>query len=60
LTRSGGYQGIVVWNSSRSVSYQVPAQYIEVRDLSGNVSGVAGGSVQVGNSPVLIETGKVF
>ena len=60
LTRSGGYQGIVIWNSSRSVSYQVPAGYVEVRDLSGNVSGVAGGSVHVGNSPVLIDSAKAF
>ncbi len=60
LTRSGGYEGLVVWNSSRNVSYKVSAEYTEVRDLRGNVSEVAGGSVQVGNSPVLIENGKVF
>jgi hypothetical protein len=60
LTRSGGYQGLVLWNSTSSVSYKVPSQYIEVRDLSGNVAGVAGGNVQVGNSPVLIESGKAF
>jgi hypothetical protein len=60
LTRSGGYQGLVLWNSSKTLSYKVPVQYSDFRDLTGNVGSLSGGRVQVGESPVLIETGKVF
>jgi polysaccharide biosynthesis protein PslG len=60
LTRAGGYQALVIWNSSRTLSYKVPVQYSDSRDLTGNVRSLSGGRVQVGESPVLIETGKAF
>jgi hypothetical protein len=60
LNRAGGYHALVLWNSSKTVSYRVPEQYTEVRDLSGNVQPLAGGKLQVGDRPVLVETGKAF
>jgi polysaccharide biosynthesis protein PslG len=60
LSRGDGYQALVLWNSSKTVSYRVPGQYIELRDLTGNVRSLPGGKLQVGDSPVLVETGNVF
>jgi hypothetical protein len=60
LSRDGGYQALVLWNSTNTVSYQVPKQYTDLRDLIGNLRSLSGDSLQVGNSPVLVETGKVF
>jgi hypothetical protein len=60
LTRPGGYQALVLWNSSTTLSYKAPEQYTDVRDLAGKVSSLSGGRVPVGNSPILIETGKAF
>ena len=60
LTRAGGYQALVLWNSTQASNYQAPAGYVEVRDLAGNVRPLSGSSLPVGNSPILIETGKAF
>jgi hypothetical protein len=60
LSRAGGYQALVLWNSTKTVSYQVPEQYTDVRDLIGNQRPLSGRSLQVGSSPVLVETGIVF
>jgi polysaccharide biosynthesis protein PslG len=60
LSRDGGYRALVLWNSTQAQTYKVPPEYTEVRDLAGNVRPVSGGSLQVGDSPVLIETGKAF
>jgi hypothetical protein len=60
LSRAGGYQALVLWNSSKTVSYPVPEQYIDARDLMGNVRSLPGGNLQVGDSPVLVETGLAF
>jgi polysaccharide biosynthesis protein PslG len=60
LTRAGGYKALVLWNPSKTLSYRVPAQYSDVRDLSGNVSSLSGGHVPVGDSPILVETSKAF
>jgi hypothetical protein len=60
LSRGDGYQALVLWNSSKTVSYQVPEQYTEFRDLAGTVKPLAGGKLQVGASPVLVETGAAF
>jgi polysaccharide biosynthesis protein PslG len=58
LSRAGGYQALVLWNSTKTLSYKVPQGYTDVRDLIGNVNPLSGGSLQVGMSPVLIETGN--
>jgi polysaccharide biosynthesis protein PslG len=60
LTRAGGYQALVLWNPSQTLNYEVPVQYSDVRDLSGNVRPLSGGRVPVGESPVLVETAKAF
>ena len=60
LSREGGYQALVLWNSKKTVSYPVPGQYTDVRDLYGNVRPLPKGNLQVGDSPVLVETGMAF
>jgi hypothetical protein len=60
LSRDGGYQALVLWNSKKTASYQVPVQYTDVRDLTGDVRPLPKGNLQVGDSPVLVETGVVF
>jgi hypothetical protein len=60
LSRAGGYRALVLWNSTKTQSYHVPQDYTDVRDLSGNVRALSGGNLQVGDSPVLIETAKAF
>jgi hypothetical protein len=60
LTRPGGYEALVLWNSGKTVSYPVPGQYTDLRDLMGNVRSLPGGDLEVGSSPVLVETGKAF
>ena len=59
LTRPGGYKAQVVWNSNAtsSLSFTAPAQITEYRDLSGGVHPIVGGTVQVQNLPILLETG---
>ena len=60
LTRPGGYQALVLWNSDKTVRYQVPGQYTDLRDLMGNVRSLPRGNLEVGSSPVLVETGLAF
>ncbi len=60
LSRAGGYRALVLWNSSKTLSYKAPEEYTDVRDLMGNVNSLSSGGLQVGNSPVMIETGKAF
>ena len=63
LTAPGGYQGLVVWDTSESCSngtctthsYSVGAQYLQYRDLSGNIYQISGNSVQIGIKPILVE-----
>jgi hypothetical protein len=58
MTRPGGYQAEIVWNSTKSLgSYAAPDPMAEFRDLAGNCNPITNGVVQVGNSPILIETG---
>ncbi len=63
LTAPGGYQGLVVWDTLESCSngtctthsYSVGAQYLQYRDLSGNIYQISGNSVQIGIKPILVE-----
>jgi hypothetical protein len=58
LTRPGGYQAEIVWNSTTDLSgYAVPDAMAEYRDLAGNSNPIGNGVVPVGNSPILIEPG---
>ena len=58
LTRPGGYQAEIVWNSTRNIGRDAaPNSMVEYRDLAGDSHPIANGVVPVGNSPILIETG---
>jgi hypothetical protein len=58
LTRPGGYQAEIVWNSTKNLSsYAVPHAMADYRDLAGRSNPIANGVVPVGNSPILIEPG---
>jgi hypothetical protein len=60
ITRPGGYQGLVVWNPSKSISFTAPSQYQQSRDIYGATSAVpANGAVNVTFKPVLLETTAV-
>ena len=57
IARPGGYQGLVVWNPSRSISFTAPSQYKQARDIYGGSTAVASsGVVNVDFKPVLLET----
>jgi polysaccharide biosynthesis protein PslG len=57
LTRPGGYQAEIVWNSTKNLnSYPAPAPMSDYRDLSGNFHSIVNGNVPVGNGPILIES----
>jgi hypothetical protein len=63
LALPGGKQGRIVWNASRSYDaratwkYAVGTPFTQLRDLSGNQSAIAGGSVAIGSKPILLESG---
>jgi hypothetical protein len=58
LTRSNQYQAEAVWNTTTAKTLVVPPQFTRYRDLSGNTYPVAaGGTVTVGNLPILLESG---
>jgi hypothetical protein len=60
LARPGGYQAQVVWNSTTSAIYVPAAQFIQSWNLSGEVEPLTPGkAITVGNSPILIETGRL-
>jgi PKD repeat protein len=57
ITRPNGYQGLVVWNPSSSVSFTAPSQYKQSRDIYGSMAAVpANGVVTVNFKPILLET----
>jgi hypothetical protein len=41
------------------MSYPVPEQFIDDRDLMGNVRSLYGGNLQIGDNPVLVETARL-
>jgi hypothetical protein len=56
-----GYLAQAVWTTNGTFWYTIPAGFSRSRDLAGNVTAVAGGnSFQIGDSPVLLETGPAF
>ena len=57
LRRRGGYQALVIWNSTTTSSYAPPKQYKHYLDLAGNVTPV-NGPVTIGDSPILLENSK--
>src|SRR2546427_3185297 len=56
LTRSGGYQARVVWNTDGDSAYTAPRQYLQYRDLQGNVNNIPSDhQVTIGHKPILLE-----
>jgi len=63
LTRSGGYVGQVVWDTSQSCSagvcststYVPSSQFLKYRDLSGAQYSISGSTVQIGAKPIILE-----
>jgi hypothetical protein len=55
LARSDGYVTEAVWISGQTAVFKVPREYTEYRDLAGLVHPITGGTVTVGDQPILIE-----
>jgi hypothetical protein len=56
LTRSGGYQARVVWNTDGNSTYVAPNQFTLYRDLNGNTHSVPSNQgVPIGVQPILLE-----
>ncbi len=60
LARPGGYQAQTVWNSTANITYQIPGQFVQYRDLTGRISNVSDRALTIGNQPILLETGRAF
>jgi len=50
------YQAEALWNSSATGVVSLPSQFVQYRDLLGNIYPITNGTVPVGNGPVLAET----
>ena len=61
ITRPGGYQAEILWNStvSATTNANAPSQMKDYRDLSGGVNPIVNGTVPVQNLPILLETGPI-
>ncbi len=61
FTKSGGYQAEAIWDTSvtypATINVTVPSQYIQYRDLLGNVVGIKNHQVPIGYSPIWLENG---
>jgi hypothetical protein len=57
LSGTGGYSGLLVWDTAGYESYTPPnaSQYKDYRTLSGSVTSYSGGNVTVGVAPILLE-----
>jgi hypothetical protein len=57
LERPGGYKAWIVWNTAGPLSFNLPSfmNVIQYRDLAGNVVQQTGSSVQISQSPILLE-----
>ncbi len=57
ITRANGYQGLVIWNPTATVSYASPTQYRQYRDIYGNTTQIpSNGVISVNFMPLLLET----
>jgi len=55
LTRAGGYEAEVIWNSATTKSYMFPPQFQQYRTLAGAVNPLTGSSVSIDQTPILME-----
>ena len=59
-TRANGYVAQAIWNTAGTKSFPVAQQFTQYRDLSGNLHGISGGTVQISTSPILVENKTGF
>ena len=61
ISRPGGYQAQILWNStvSGSINAKAPPQMTDYRDLAGGVNSIVHGTVSVQNLPILVESGPI-
>ncbi len=61
ISRPGGYQAEILWNStvSASINAKAPPQMTDYRDLAGDVKSIVHGTVSVQNLPILLESGPI-
>jgi polysaccharide biosynthesis protein PslG len=61
ISRPGGYQAQILWNSTvkSSLNVKAPQQMTDYRDLTGSVHPIVGGTVPVQNLPILLESGPI-
>jgi hypothetical protein len=57
IVRSGGYEAEAVWISNSTANFTVLPQYVEYRDLTGMVHPISTAAIQIGDEPILLETG---
>jgi putative Ig domain-containing protein/cellulase (glycosyl hydrolase family 5) len=63
FTRSNGYKSLAVWDTAQSCKksicttslYAVPTQYIQYRDINGNLNPVTGTYTSIGAKPIFLE-----
>ena len=63
LTRSGGYEALAVWDSSKTCTsggcttseFVYSPQYVSYRDVYGQSKPLTGGNVRIGVRPILLE-----
>jgi hypothetical protein len=59
-SRPNGYSALAIWNTTAAKSYTVPITMTQYHDLYGNIVPVSGGVVEIGTSPILVETSSAF
>lgn len=57
ISRDGGYEGILVWDTAGTSSLTVPAGMSSYRTMEGvSTASLAGSSVNIGTKPILLES----
>jgi hypothetical protein len=58
LSMAGGNRGLIVWNPNATVQFAIPSSLhaVSQHDIFGNATPVAGSTVAVGSSPILLRT----
>jgi hypothetical protein len=56
LERGKSYKGVVLWNSTRTLSLSTDSVFKQYRDLEGSAHVLSGAKVVVNSAPILLET----
>jgi len=59
-SRPDGYTALAVWNTAGETAFGVPQGFVQYHDVGGNVTSVAGGTVELSTSPILLENKSAF